>query len=61
MKKSTAEQVVSLLYTEMNRENLDKMTDDELMFFYANLHHWSELTMKRIDDRKAKGTFKTDR
>jgi len=54
MTKSIPEQVTNLLYTKMTNDHLDNMTDDELIWFYGNLHHWSELTMKRIEERRKK-------
>lgn len=52
MTKSTPEQVTNLLYTKMTNDHLDNMTDDELIFFYGNLHHWAELAKKLIDERR---------
>lgn len=52
MEKTIPKQVTNLLYTQMTNEELNTMTDHELIWFYGNLHNWSELTMKRIDERR---------
>jgi hypothetical protein len=41
-------------------EDVATMTDDELIFFYGNLHHWTELVKDRIDKIKVERKLHID-
>jgi len=50
MEKRISTKVTTLLYNDMTKEELNSLDIEELHLFWGVLHHWQELTLKRIEE-----------